>query len=1214
MPIINITKMGDMGENNNINILYNNMSFRPPYRLIRIRNGRISLANQRVLRQENNIQFRGRTRVQQRLALMNTARDIRNNGRNFRNETFAYRYLARLSNQQREQLNQDARNEFVARQTTLQEFRTAIDRFIIDNELQVYFTINQQRIQQLSMNTILRTLGERIGNRRVVLQVNFDSGVERFFTFNQTNITFLLEQLDAYELNEGGVLQGSDVEWLVDIDSIESIVIRKVELASLNNKEVGGFFKSLNLTPFNLEKYGIYEKCEPHNYLENCLIKALKAAEIPQKKIDSVKGHIFNREVPICKLGIVADIIECNIRLRKTDNCKKSNIYGSSTYKREISIGLVDSHYFYVDNCDFTSYALKNWKVLSKEHENYDDWRTIYKLRNKNGTLYYQKDEKRCISSYQAIKYMQENKDIFLKPIGYDDNIFGTIYHDKGMDFVNENENGLSFEEEHCLKLNNYDQEKTDYATTKCNEYNNVYFDFETSKQKIKDFGIMKEIEIIKKKFFKKKKTGYYINKIASLEKRLWRTIHRPYLCCAKFGDKEKCKSASFSIHAFGDTCGKQILDGICNFFTHNLATHNGTEPNKKIRMIAHNCGFDYRFLMKYLFADNQKTKGNGLMNAKGKYYFNKTMFDFEFKDSYKLITMPLRGFAKCFNLEASKEVFPYNLYNNYKNIEEIWVPIHRAKEELGDRYKQFKTNLVELKMIKKNKSGVDVFNMMDYSLYYCEIDCIVLQQGYETFRKWCLEDEIIKIDVNSVWTIASLANKVLMKHGCFKDVYQVGGRVRHFLQKCVVGGRCCTRDNKKWKTDKKVADLDAVSLYPSAFYRMDGFLKGKPKVIKDSDCREEFINKQDGYFIKIKITKVNKKYHIPCMSFVNKKDGIRNWTNDMVGKICYIDKTTLQDWIRFHKIEYKILTGYYYNDGRNPTIKRVIKSIFDIRLKKKAEKNPIQVVYKLIMNSAYGKTILKPITTSEKIIKGETAFKKFLDRNYNSIIEYHKVYDNRKKAKPKYIFKLQKDIMDHFNNAPVGIECLSMSKRIMFEPMCLAEDMDINIYITDTDSMHIEYDKVKELSKAFGEKYGRVLEGKKLGQLHIDFELKGTVGEVYSIRSIYLGKKCYMDILKGKDKDGNDLYGHHIRMKGIPNTTLYYTAEKLTNIENPEEMLWNMYDKLYEGKMVDFDLLEGGNRCNFKFNGDMTIGYMKEFTRRLSFNTTAGSLFKTLE
>ena len=83
--------------------------------------------------------------------------------------------------------------------------------------------------------------------------------------------------------------------------------------------------------------------------------------------------------------------------------------------------------------------------------------------------------------------------------------------------------------------------------------------------------------------------------------------------------------------------------------------------------------------------------------------------------------------------------------------------------------------------------------------------------------------------------------------------------------------------------------------------------------------------------------------------------------------------------------------------------------------------------------------------------------------------------------------------------------------------------------------------------------------------------------------------------------------------MKGIPETTLYYTANKLTNKQDVNDRLWEMYDYLYEGVSLDFDLLEGGTRPNFKFNGDMTIGYMKEFVRKLSFGSEKGSIHKVL-
>ena len=51
---------------------------------------------------------------------------------------------------------------------------------------------------------------------------------------------------------------------------------------------------------------------------------------------------------------------------------------------------------------------------------------------------------------------------------------------------------------------------------------------------------------------------------------------------------------------------------------------------------------------------------------------------------------------------------------------------------------------------------------------------------------------------------------------------------------------------------------------------------------------------------------------------------------------------------------------------------------------------------------------------------------------------------------------KTHKTIDDHFVPIQAGIEVLSWSKRIMNEVMCLAEDLGIDIYYEDTDSMHL--------------------------------------------------------------------------------------------------------------------------------------------------------------
>ena len=80
--------------------------------------------------------------------------------------------------------------------------------------------------------------------------------------------------------------------------------------------------------------------------------------------------------------------------------------------------------------------------------------------------------------------------------------------------------------------------------------------------------------------------------------------------------------------------------------------------------------------------------------------------------------------------------------------------------------------------------------------------------------------------------------------------------------------------------------------------------------------------------------------------------EGIRDWTNEMNNEIFYCDKTTLEEVIKYHQIEFKIIRGYYYNEGRNYELKSTIKHLFNTRLEAKKNKNPIEKIYKLLMNS----------------------------------------------------------------------------------------------------------------------------------------------------------------------------------------------------------------------------------------------------------------------
>ena len=601
--------------------------------------------------------------------------------------------------------------------------------------------------------------------------------------------------------------------------------------------------------------------------------------------------------------------------------------------------------------------------------------------------------------------------------------------------------------------------------------------------------------------------------------------VHIPYLCVASNGTMKRT--------FYGEHCGLNLL----------MSLKGNT------RLIAHNANYDYRFLVPYLTQIEELSRGNRLISCQAKF----NGFEIQIKDSLHLISMPLRKFPKTFGIPGiKKEVMFYDLFNKNSVAKRWfnpqWVAEHYVKE--ADRT-QFFENIQKWKL--ENSNGD--FDIIEYSRRYCEIDCEILAQGYNTFRGWMLN--LVNIDIDEVLTIASVAHRYFISQGCYKGVNELSGIPQIFIQGSVVGGRTMVSENKKMKIEGKINDFDAVSLYPSAMRRMDGFLKGKPKILENMSY--DFLKKQDGYFVDIRINSVGVHRKFPLMSFKN-ENGVRMFSNDMVGEIVRVDRYTLEDLIQFQGITFEVLRGYYFNEGFNNKINEVINFLFVERLRLKKEGNPAQEVYKLIMNSGYGKSIMKPVKTETRFFDDEKKFQVFLSRHYNWVSSYTRLGSKIKVT-------LIKTLDDHFNISQVGTMILSMSKRIMNEVMCLAEDNGLQVYYQDTDSNHILDKDIQVLSKLFKEKYGRELIGKGFGQFHSDFEIEGAT-DVYSRRAIFLGKKCYIDELVGKDANGQEIIDYHIRMKGIPNECILYWTDRL-GYKNP----FDLYEDFYEGVPIEFDL-----------------------------------------
>ena len=952
--------------------------------------------------------------------------------------------------------------------------------------------------------------------QRYILTTDID-GEKKIYTLNSMTINKLKDFIS----------QGEVITEEHQIDSFKNILLswtlRRPFTLTILGEPVktqgnGGFFGyNHNMDKVDLSRYGVFTHKQEQDDPKIYDNNCICEALIKAGiDITSIKHLIRNRNIPQKDLKIIAKTLNIYLTLKYIKDEKKKNHYGDKTLK-EIKIGNINDHYFLIEPTAYTSYSIKNYHEIN----DLKDFNKIVDKTNK-------RKNNRFIDSYNLIKILYENKDKYLTEIKYHNNLYKSIYHEKVNEFGD-----LSYDEDVNTKLNEPRLPKTDI------NIKTIFFDFETSTRRLD-------------------------NEV---------TIHKPYCC---YTDETP---DGF----WGYDCGRLMLNYLCDKYGDDKDKTDDLKLIKKhkkyITIIAHNAGYDFRFLMRHLFYGlSTIEKSNGLMSGKCLYYYLNKVISLNIRDSLKLINMPLSKFGACFNLEPEKEIMPYDLYTE-EAVNKRYIPLKYCLKYIKNEDKDhYLSNLKKWDCI--HDKMVDIHK---YAGHYCYIDCITLRDGYNTFKK--LVYDATNQDISDYISLASMSNDYLLSNDCYEDVYMLSGVPRHFIQKCVVGGRCMTAENKKIiKKECNISDFDAVSLYPSAMSRMRGFLKGRPKIIKD--FKPELY---DGYFIQIKITDIKKKYKFPLASLMTDK-GVRNFTNDLINEYIYVDRTMLEDLINFNDIKYEFIKGYYYDEGHNDTINKTMEHLFQQRVKFKKVKNPIQMVFKELMNSSYGKTFMKPIDSDKEYIPVK-GLKKYIDYNFNNIKTITLLHNEK-----MYRVEKIKSIDTHFNNVPCGVEILSMSKRIMNEVMCLAEDNKFNMYITDTDSIHIDTDKINKLGQLYNDKYKRVLIGKGMGQFHSDFEMDGVIDDPVAISSVFLGKKCYCDKLLAHDKDGNEVYGYHYRMKGVPSDCIKHKADT----EYGGDII-KLYEDLYHNEDgLEFNLL--ACRPKFEYNKNMTISSKKKFMRRLKF------------
>lgn len=997
--------------------------------------------------------------------------------------------------------------------------------------------INKKKISDNEYNQLLKNLNK---DHYYTVTIKTKKGTIKHFTMNKKNVKKTMKPIFTSLLKETKTkITNESDQWVIENYDI----IDNIEIKDLTNDV---FFDDEEKPNRNVKRnVGLFEYYNNHEAID------LKNYQIYKKddKIDSTNCLIYSLQKYNIDNNIINNII---YKFSEVDNSKNDISVKTFDYIKikdfEIVAKMINK------NINVTSYKLQLGKYIKtnkiyKSNESND----VINLAIYKNHIFINEETKYkryAVLNYEKLKHKnnwyeyseKDHKDgkkltsIELIKLLDENNYFEAIPHN-----IDINDNILIFKTNDLLKNIDDDQRLFEYKEIKKTNKKIYFADLEN------------------------------INKTNDL--------NIPFLA-GIISEHEKEPTLFFGV-------------GSCIY---NLLNYVYKKANPKFKNIIyfHNMKYDFSLMKSDITILNICEKDNQYYSVTIKF---KNII-IELRDSYKLFSEKLTKFTSAFRLDSSltkKESIAYDYYTD-KTISEnsASIKIYRNKLKDDDEKQNFDEQ-VKPYILENDKNR---FDHIEYYKYYLKYDVLILQQGMKKFNEK-INDTFNK-SIYDFLTISSFADDYFKSRNVYDDIYEVKSGLKKYLSKAVYGGRVnACKDFKKQIITKDIDDFDGVSLYPSAINRLClefGLPKGKCKRLIDLD-----ISNKDYYIVDINITKINKKQQNPFIAV--KTDAAIEYVNEIdPNHILTVDKYTLEDYIEFHKIEYKILDGIYYNEGFNNNFK-CINDVFNERKKQKELNTPegeiLQNIYKLIMNSAYGKTLLKSSCQKDVIIQNSKLRTYFLN-NFNTI-KYAKPINNNQTL----VSQIEPDYS--YNRAQCGISILSYSKRIMNEVMNTANDHKINIYYQDTDSMHIDTDKVKILSEIYDAKYNKTLIGKNLGQFHTDFKHKDKdviESSIKSIKSIFLGKKAYIDILEGvRASDGKKSYCYHARMKGV-NEIALINKSKEYNLNNDYENIFKVYEDLANDKEIEF-ILNPDEKPSFKFtNQGVQKIKSNEFKRILSFKS----------
>lgn len=457
---------------------------------------------------------------------------------------------------------------------------------------------------------------------------------------------------------------------------------------------------------------------------------------------------------------------------------------------------------------------------------------------------------------------------------------------------------------------------------------------------------------------------------------------------------------------------------------------------NKFIVFIHNFSYFDSVFLLKSLHKVSDKIRpvirDGRFINTK--IFYKKVQLSII--DSMLLVPAPLAKLAKSFNLE-NKGIFPYTFVDDLlsKKIDlNYFGNIPRFK--FFDLKKDMYPSYIEYVSNFKNK----LWNLRDETIKYSELDVKILYNILIQFNERIFSN--FGVDAFKYPTISSLAFAIYRTNylNNFK-IPLINGKIYSDLKLGYTGGACDVY--RPYSYFKKIYGYDVNSLYPSVMAK-ELMPVGAPTYFEGDITK--IMNDAFGFF-EVEINAPDNLY-IPLLQTKLKTENGKRTISPVGSWIGIYFSEELKEAIKLG-YEIKILRGYLFD--KENIFKECIETLYNLK-ENSIRGSADYLIYKLLMNSLYGRFGMSPIMDSHIILDNYTAEEKYYknDRliitnvieldNFDHLISFHNKLND---------FNKELNI-----SIPISSAITSYSRILMSKFKNLYTD---NIYYSDTDSIYLD-------------------------------------------------------------------------------------------------------------------------------------------------------------